>query len=398
MTYSFTIKGYPNSQNCQIFFLLSPNPAARDNALDWNETNCVYVEIQGGANNGYMAFKYKVNETSGQDMYGGGGIYTNAPGSGNPESGMLAQVSPATGGVLGTWKIKFTSDTAGQIIAPDNTTTNFTMPAYNAALFAENPAAGRPGVYVYLGGQANNNDAMNQAFVFSNFSITGTPGAFSENFLTDTVLDTTNNWALPGSAPLGTFVLPAADAGGLWLNWTLPDSGFSLESSSTLSGGSLAWASPTAGPVIGMVGVKKQLVSPSELPAGNAAFFRLIKRTFTQLQILLPGMTAAPNTESGYTGSPTDQQADSDGDYPFNVIVNSTDNNWNVVNSGTDSIGLTSSDSGNFIVNNIPEDLSLSGGTVTFSVCYLADGSATITATDLTDGTKTAATSPVVNY
>jgi hypothetical protein len=397
VTYSFTITGYPNSQNCQLFFLLSPNPAYMDNALDWNETNCVYLKMQGGLTNATMSFQYKINETGGQDMYGGGGIYTAAPGSGNPESGFLATVSPATGGVLGTWKVKFTSDTAVELIAPDNTTTNFTFPAYNAAKFAENPASGRPGVYVYLGGQMNTpEDAANQAFVFSDFSITGTPGAFSENFLTDTVLDTTNKWTKPGSAPVGTFIVPAADAGGLWLTWTLPAGGYDLQKSSTLNGGSLAWTSPTSTP-IGMVGVVKQLVVPSELPAGDFAFFRLLKRTFTKLQILLPGMTAAPNTENGYTGTPSNQTMDSNGDYSFSVIVHSVDNDWNVVSSGTDSIHLTSS-SGDFLVANIPADLSLSAGTVIFTVSFLTDGpaSAMITAQDATDGTKTADTSPTV--
>jgi hypothetical protein len=399
VTYSFTVTGYPNSQNCQLFCLLSPNPVAMDNALDWNETNVVYLKMQGGVTNATLSFQYKINEVSGQDMYGGGGIYTNAPGSGNPESGFLATVSPATGGVLGTWKVKFTSNTAVQLIAPDNTTTNFTMPAYNAALFAESPAAGRPGVYVYLGGQMNTpEDAANQAFVFSNFSITGTPGAFSENFLTDTVLDTTNKWATPGSAPFGTFIIPATDVGGLWLQWTLPDSGFSLQSSATLLGSSLAWTSPTSTP-IGMVGVVKQLVTPSQLPAGNDAFFRLIKRTFTKLQILLPGEIAAPNTSSGKTGTPVVQHADpGDGSEAFNVIVNSVDNDWNLVNGTTDTIHLASSDSGNFLVNEIPADLNLSGGTVTFSVLFLADGSATITATDVTDGSKTGITSATVTY
>ena len=108
-------------------------------------------------------------------------------------------------------------------------------------------------------------------------------------------------------------------------------------------------------------------------------------------------MTAAPNTINGYTGTPSNQTMDLFGDYNFNVIVNSTDNNWNMVSSGTDPIHLTST-SGDFFVNNIPEDLNLSGGTVTFNVSFLTDGasSATITATDATDGTKTAATSPTV--
>ena len=37
VTYCFTITGYPDSQNCELYLLLSPNPACRDNAPDWNE-------------------------------------------------------------------------------------------------------------------------------------------------------------------------------------------------------------------------------------------------------------------------------------------------------------------------------------------------------------------------
>ena len=142
-----------------------------------------------------------------------------------------------------------------------------------------------------------------------------------------------------------------------------------------------------------MNGIRSQLIAASDLPAGNDAFLRLIKRVFTKLQILLPGMTAAPNTGNGYTGTPTTQPAYT----PFDVIVNSVDANWNLVNGPTDTIDLTSSDPNFFVVTD-SIDLPLSGGTATFSVEMLADGSGTITATDVTDGSKTAATSPTVHY
>ena len=79
------------------------------------------------------------------------------------------------------------------------------------------------------------------------------------------------------------------------------------------------------------------------------------------------------------------------------MIVNSVDANWNLVNGATDTIDLTSSDP-NFYVVTDSIDLPLSGGTATFSVEMLADGNGTITATDVTDGSKTAATSPTVHY
>ncbi len=59
--------------------------------------------------------------------------------------------------------------------------------------------------------QANNADAQNQAVVYSNFAITGTAQPFSENFLADSVLDTTNVWTTSmASGPQGVFIAPPA--------------------------------------------------------------------------------------------------------------------------------------------------------------------------------------------
>jgi hypothetical protein len=395
VSYSFSIVGYPNSQNCEAYMFLAPNPANMDNAPDWNETNCVYIEIQGGPNNATGSFKYKVGETSGQDMYGGGGIYTNAPGTGggiNPESGYLAALTIGAPGVYGTWTVTFTSDTAASLRAPDGSVTNFTFPSYNAPKFAEgNPV----GMYLYLGMQANQADGMNQAVVYGNLAVSNTATPFKENFLTDTVLDTTNTWTTAAaSGPLGVFIVPEADSGGLWLQWTLPDSGFGLQASSTLNGGSLAWSSPSAGPVLGMAGVVKQLVVPAELPSGNAAFFRLIKRTFTKLQVLLPGETAAPNTLTGKTGTPTPVSLGAGGNE--NVTVNACDDNWNIISGVTDIIDLTSTD-GSAI---LPLDQGMVNGTITFSglnaVAFSTEGSQTITATDESNGSITPDTSSPV--
>src|SRR5439155_277853 len=80
----------------------------------------------------------------------------------------------------------------------------------------------------------------------------------------------------------------------------------------------------------------------------------------TKLQILLPGETAAPGTLAGKSGTALAQTAGT----PFTVTVNAVDATWNLVNTVTDTVRITSSD-----VNAIlPFDAALVAGTHTFSV------------------------------
>src|SRR5206468_3998926 len=109
---------------------------------------------------------------------------------------------------------------------------------------------------------------------------------------------------------------------------------------------------------------------------------------FVKLQLLVPGETAAPGTATGKTGTPTAQAAGT----AFTVTVNAVDANWNLVNTVTDTAGITSSDSN----ATLPVNAALSAGTQTFNVTLRTVGTATITATDITDGGKTANTSPSI--
>ena len=110
--------------------------------------------------------------------------------------------------------------------------------------------------------------------------------------------------------------------------------------------------------------------------------------TFTKLQILLPGETAAPGTATGKTGTPSAQTAGT----AFAVTVRAVDANWNLVNTVTDIVGITSSD----VNATLPANAALVAGTQNFNVTLKTAGTATVTATDITDGTKTANTSPSV--
>jgi autotransporter-associated beta strand protein len=109
---------------------------------------------------------------------------------------------------------------------------------------------------------------------------------------------------------------------------------------------------------------------------------------FAKLQILMPGESSAPGTASGKTGTPTAQTAGTS----FNVTVNAVDANWNVASTATDTIAITSSDAS----ATLPANAALVAGTKTFSVTFKTAGTATVTASDATDGTKTPNTSPNV--
>src|SRR5439155_487886 len=116
-------------------------------------------------------------------------------------------------------------------------------------------------------------------------------------------------------------------------------------------------------------GTKTANTSPATTVNGGA---------FAKLQILLPGETAAPGTASGKTGSPTAQTAA----VALTVTVNAVDANWNLV-SRTDTVGITSSD----VSATLPANAALVAGTKTFSVTLNTAGTATVTTTDVTDGT-----------
>jgi hypothetical protein len=99
---------------------------------------------------------------------------------------------------------------------------------------------------------------------------------------------------------------------------------------------------------------------------------------YTQLQVLLPGETAAPGTGTGKSGSPTAQTAN----VPFSITVRACDDAWNTV-SVTNAIQVLSSDAS----ATLPPSAQFVAGTATFTVTFNAFGTFTISADDLTDNT-----------
>ena len=112
---------------------------------------------------------------------------------------------------------------------------------------------------------------------------------------------------------------------------------------------------------------------------------------FDRLLVLVPGESAVPGSPTGRTGTPTTQTAHA----AFTFTVLATDASWNAVSS-THTVAITSSDPAAVL----PANAALVGGAQTFSITLETGGPTTVTATDVTDGTKSPGTSspiPVTN-
>jgi len=369
VSYSVTIKDYPgnNYPNFQTHIFLAPQASIPygpgDSAVDWNSTNLVFVQIQNHADGTASAtFMYKTNVTSSTDRWDGQIFGSNR----------LATVQSTN--IRGNWSVTFNNNTNVQMTSPDGSVTNFTFPAASADLFA-GP------LYAWVGAQANTSANIGQSAVLGRVHISGgVSPEIDDNFATGP-LDNTK-WGLSAADSTGIQVVTPETP--FWLNWTLPDVGYTLQMTPQLN--PATWTD--AGLTTLKVGSHRSVLLPNTISPTNSAFFRLVKRVFVKLQVVMPGETAAPDTPSGKTGTPIPQQVGT----PFDVIVNACDENWHVVNS-TDTIHLTSTDAS----ATLPADAQLVGGAKTFSVTFNASGSFTITASDVTDATKTSGTSSPTN-
>ena len=258
-TYSMTIAAAPgaNYQSFASQMFLVPQlgmaGSAIDDSIDWDSANVVDLSVSESPDHTATAlFQYKVNN------------------AGNWNAALGLGLSCASG-PLGKWSLTFNNNTNVTITAPDNTTTNFTIPASNALLF-QDP------LFFYVGTQPNNNANIGQSSTFSQVQISGAAGSINDNFVSagtpgqPYVLDTTT-WALNTADPQGVFIT-APDAK-CWVTWPLPDTGFTnLYATVNLNnklGGSQWLSLPTS--AIGWINVggaqRLTIINQSSL---NAAF------------------------------------------------------------------------------------------------------------------------------
>ncbi len=124
------------------------------------------------------------------------------------------------------------------------------------------------------------------------------------------------------------------------------------------------------------------------LTASTSANVAVGVGSFAKLQLLVPGQTAAPGTASGLSGTPLTQIAFTS----FGVTVNAVDANWNLVNTVADTAGIAASDA----TATLPPNAGLASGTQNFSLAFNTNGSFTVTASDLSDNSKSPYTSPAI--
>jgi hypothetical protein len=209
-TYSMNIAAFPGAEYAgfaaQMFLIpkagMTGSPI--DDNIDWDSANVADFYVVANPDRtatGY--FQYKVNQ----------------PGSWNTS---LAVSNACASGPLGTWNLAFNNNTNVTITAPDNTTTNFTIPASHASLFKDP-------LFVYFGDQPNNNANIGQSSTFSRVKITGAAKSIDDDFVSKGtpgqpyILDATT-WAKNAADPLGV-IITAPDAK-YWVTWPTPDTGF----------------------------------------------------------------------------------------------------------------------------------------------------------------------------
>ncbi len=391
VTYSWNILSFPTNSSFgfqQHFFIVGGQPGQYDQAADYNLANCIFITVQAtGATNGsggVMNFRYKTNEPGGNGMLFNstdGNNHVTYPTNGGPMMPVCSVTAPS---VVGTWSVTFNNTTNVTLAGPGGVSTNFVFDPVSAALFAD-PAT------LLLGAQPNSASANGQGVVYSSFSVTGNDNPFTDNFLTDTVLNT-NYWTKSEANDTNGVVLVPGSAA-FWLPWSLPDVNFSLETSSNLV--SHKWKDLSTVGTVKANGQREALIDTANLASPKASYFALVKRTFTQLIVLLPGQTLTPGVAPGVTGTPTP----ADTVNPITVTVYAEDPNFFPVSGPSDMIDLTSSD-GNAL---LPNDAPLNNGVATFTSAVKfgtgGGGTQTITATDTTDPTKTGVnntSSPIV--
>jgi len=148
----------------------------------------------------------------------------------NPDH-IVASITNST--MLGTWTIRFNSATAGTLIMPTGTSTNFSLPSDVAATFA-NPLA------FFIGVQPNPIPSIGNHIEMTKITTTGvaSPGVPINSDLT-TGIDT-NVWSLAATASTA-YLVPVTNSSSWWVSSSYPDYGEVLATAPTVSG---PWKTP----------------------------------------------------------------------------------------------------------------------------------------------------------
>jgi hypothetical protein len=387
-SYSINIGDFDTVNNYTLYAQFVQGGFGINPYIAYANSNCFTWSITRAAGGFTSSVAYKVNLANS-----------------GPTNTIMNMTSTSLDG-RGVWNLTFTSDSNGIVTAPDGTTGSFVIPPGDAGIFA-NP------LNISCGTAPNNAAGFGQFIDINQIIITNLVSGENENdnFAADASLNS-SLWNPNFSLDAGSVVLAPAPGPAYWVHWTIPDDGFALETKAYVNNPSIPWNSPgyysggtvTLTPTLMGPTNKWVLVPTAGLPtldgtasgtrSTNMGYFRLIKFTATQLQVLFDGETNAPGTVLGYTGSPTPVSGANSGGAFANVTINAVDSTFHIVPGVTDTIHLTCSADPNATE---PTDAALVNGTLTEQVLISAPGNWTVMATDtsahpLTSGTSAAIT------
>ncbi|MGP8198117.1 MAG: hypothetical protein ACLQU4_01280 [Limisphaerales bacterium] len=315
VSYSYDMEGFPNGTNAsgESYMLLVPNAPAVSGGPDWSYTTIFYFQVNsattggGAARGGAATVSYKTSQYNVEPN-----LHPILGGFTGPSAAACTTNSIASANLYGNYTLTFTGLDAGTITTPDGTQGTFALPAgTGATYFAEgvtesqgttNQANTVP-FAIYLGGQANQAPAMNQAFVYASFTATGVSGAATttENFVTDANQPTPAlvNWTNGVSTqPASDVLVPSA---ALYLvSWDLPANGYSLVNGTSLA--SPNWKDALTYSSFPLYQERGQYVGAADMQSSptGVEYFALVQRVYTAMLIALPNETFVSGT--GITG------------------------------------------------------------------------------------------------
>ena len=219
VSYSFTLLDYPANIDQTHIFLIPVNSSGGNSMynneyIDYQAANAVWLDIQPYANGQVTAsVLWK----------------TNLPNS-NPNNTLVLLTNSTA---IGTWTLKFTSNSHGTVTAPGGNSAPFTITDANIATDFTNP------LVAYFGLEPNSGTGIGEYEDWGSVSVSGVSGVNeNDNFTTDSSFNS-SLWNINTlTVALQTCVQLATTNTPYWVNWTLPAVNYGLGTSSAITGSS----------------------------------------------------------------------------------------------------------------------------------------------------------------
>ncbi|MBN8247681.1 MAG: hypothetical protein J0L84_09580 [Verrucomicrobia bacterium] len=256
VSYSFTLDRFPDATaypGFQAHIFLVPGTPGTETSPDWNQPTLAYMDIKASATGGNATFRFKTDQA---------GNNTELYGAGEPHT----VVNSST--ILGTWTLT-AQGSVFTMTAPDGTVSAPVDIGADAANWFRSDFG--PLLRVYFGIQPNADGNKGQGVGVGGIRIQRGSQVLVADQFTGSELDPIL-WT-PNAAAGGVQFVAPQDAGYI-ANWTVPDSGFLLQASPSLT--APAWTTLEVTPT--NIGQKRQAVlPPSILPTGDQVYLRLFQ-------------------------------------------------------------------------------------------------------------------------